>query len=110
MRASQLKVTSVTPLLMKKGLDRSVCANFLTNYESPYHLEDQCQLDEIDLGDVQIEQSESVRSLVVIDNTVPFDIYFTSVCKAANHYARDLRHIRKIATTDVAVSIATTMV
>ena len=68
-------------------------------------------LDVIDLGDAQNQPSESVRSLgVVIDNALSFDAHVNPVCKAANYQAKALRHIRKRVTTDVAVSIATTMV
>jgi len=60
----------------------------------------------IDLGDVQIQPPESVRSLgVVIDNTLLFDAHFNSVCKAANYHARTLHHIRKRVATDVVVSL-----
>ena len=53
-------------------------------------------LDVIDLGDVQIQPSECVRSLgVIIDNTLSFNAHVDSVCKAANYHARALRHIRK---------------
>ena len=46
-------------------------------------------LDMIDLGDVQIQPSESVRSLgVVIYNTLSFDAHVNSVCKAANYHAK----------------------
>ena len=59
----------------------------------------------IDLGDIQIQQSESVRSQgVVIDNTLSFDAHVNPVFKAANYHAKALRHIRKRVTTDVAVS------
>ena len=65
----------------------------------------------IDLGDVQIQSSESVRSLgVVIDDTLSFDTQVNYVCKAANNQAKALRHIRERVPTDVAVSIATAMV
>jgi len=38
----------------------------------------------IDLGDMQMQLSESVHSLgVVIDNTLSFYVHVTSVCKAA---------------------------
>jgi hypothetical protein len=58
-----------------------------------------------------IQPSESVRSLgVVIDNTLSFNARVNSVCKTANYHARALRHIRKSVTTDVALSIASTMV
>jgi len=66
--------------------------------------------DVIDLGDVQIKPSESVRCLgVAIDKTLSFDAHVNSAYKAANYHARVLRHIRKRATTDVAVAIATAM-
>jgi hypothetical protein len=65
----------------------------------------------IDLDNAHIQPSESVRSLgVVIDSTLSFDAHVNSVCKAANYHAKALRHIRKRVTTDVAVSIASTMV
>ena len=68
-------------------------------------------LDVIDLGDVQIQPSERVRSLgVIIDNTLSFNAHVDSVCKAANYHARALRHIRKRVTTDVALTVASTMV
>jgi len=68
-------------------------------------------LEVIDLGNVHIQPSESIRSLgVVIDNTLSFDAYVNSVCKAVNYHAKALRHIRKSVTTDVALTIASTMV
>jgi len=65
----------------------------------------------IDLGNVHIQPPESVHSLGgVIDNTLSFDAHVNSVCKAVNYHAKALRHIRKRVTTDVALTIASTMV
>jgi len=46
----------------------------------------------------------------VIDNTLSSDAHVNSVCKAVNYHAKALRHIRKRVTTDVALTIASTMV
>jgi len=44
-------------------------------------------LNVIDLGDVQIQPFENVRSLGVVINTKPsFDAHINSVCKAANYH------------------------
>jgi len=57
-------------------------------------------LEVIDLGNVHIQPSESVRSLgVVIDNTLSFDANVNSVCKAVNYHIKARRHIRKRLTT-----------
>jgi len=80
----------------------------------------------IDLGNVHIQPLESVRSLgvvidstlsfyahclgVVIDSTLSFDAHVNSVCKAINYHVKVLRHIRKTVTTDVTLTIASTMV
>jgi hypothetical protein len=65
----------------------------------------------IDLGNVHIQQLESVRSLgVVINIMLSFDAHVNSVCKAANNHAKALRHIQKRVNTDVALTIASTMV
>jgi len=66
-------------------------------------------LEVIDLGNVHIQPSESVRSLgVVIDNTLSFDAHVYSVCKAVYYHAK-VRHIRKRVATDVALTIASTL-
>jgi len=66
-------------------------------------------LEVIDLGSVRIQPSESVRSHgVVIDNTLSFDAHVNSVSKAVNYHAKALRNIRKMVTTDVALTIAST--
>jgi len=65
----------------------------------------------IDLGNVHIKPSESVCSLgVVIDNTLSFDAHVNSVCKAVNYHAKALRHIWKRVTTDVILTIVSTIV
>jgi len=65
----------------------------------------------IDVGNVYIQPSKSVRSLgVVIVNTLSFDAHVNSVCKAVNYHAKALRHIRKKVNTDVVLTIASTMV
>jgi len=65
----------------------------------------------ISAGNVHIQPSESVRSLgIVIDNTLSFDAHVNSVCKAVNHHDKALRHIRKMLTTNVALTISSTMV
>jgi len=68
-------------------------------------------LEVIDLGNVHIQPLESVHSLgVVIDKTLSFDAHVNSVCKAVNYHAKALRHIWKRVTTNVALTIASTMV
>jgi len=63
------------------------------------------------LGNVHLQPSESVRSPgVVIDNTLSFDAHVNSVCKAVNYHATAVRHTWKRVTTDVALTIASTMV
>jgi len=47
---------------------------------------------------------------VVMDNILFFDAHVKSVCKAVNYHAKALRHIWKRVTTDVALTIASTMV
>jgi len=65
----------------------------------------------IDLGNVHIQPSKSVRSLgVVIDITLSFDAHVNSVYKAVNYHAKTLRHIWKRVTTNVALIMASTMV
>ena len=50
-----------------------------------------------DLGDVQIQSLESVRSLdVVIDDRLSFDAHVNSVCKAANFHAKAPHHVRQL--------------
>jgi len=44
------------------------------------------------------------------DNKLSFDARVNSVHKAVNYHAKDLRHIRKRVTTDVTLTIASTMV
>jgi len=67
-------------------------------------------LEVIDLGNVHIQPSESFRSLgVVIDNTMSFDTHVNSVCNAFNYHAKALRHIRERVTTEVALTIASTI-
>jgi len=47
---------------------------------------------------------------VVIDNTLSFNAHVHSVCKAVNYHAKALRHIQKRVITNVALTIASTMV
>jgi len=65
----------------------------------------------INLGHVHIQPLESGLSLgVVIDNMLSFDAHVNCVCKAVNYHAEALRHILKMVTTDVVLTIASTMV
>jgi len=62
-------------------------------------------------GNVHIQPSESVHSLgVVIDNMLSFDADVNSVCKAGNYHTKALRLIWKRVSTDVALTISSTMV
>ena len=66
-------------------------------------------LQTIDLGDVQIQPSNSVKSLgVTIDSTLSFDAHVDNVCKAAYFHIRALRHVR--IPESVALTIASSMV
>jgi len=66
-------------------------------------------LDVIDLGNVQIQQSERVHSLgIVIDNTLSFEAHVNFICKQPDMHG--LYVISGRVTTDVAVSIAIMMV
>jgi len=68
-------------------------------------------LDVIDLGNVHIQLSESVHSLCVVnDNMLSFDAHVNSICKAVNYHAKALCHIRIRVTTDIALTILSTMV
>jgi len=65
----------------------------------------------IDLGDVQIQPSNSVKSLgVTIDSTLSFDAHVDNVCKASYFHIRALRHVRKRIPESVALTIASSMV
>jgi len=46
----------------------------------------------------------------MIDNTLSVNVHVNSVCKEVNYHAKALRHIRKRVTTDVTLTIASTMV
>jgi len=64
----------------------------------------------IDLGNVHFQPSEIVHSLgVVIDNMLSIDAHVNTVCRAVNYHAKALRHIRKMVNTDVALTIASTI-
>jgi hypothetical protein len=46
---------------------------------------------------------------VMTDNTLSFNAHVDCVCEGANYHARALRHIRNRVTTDVALTVASTM-
>jgi len=68
-------------------------------------------LEVIDLFNFYIQPSEIVCCLgVVIENMLSFDAHVNSVCNAVYYHAKALRHIWKRVTTDVTLTIASTMV
>lgn len=65
----------------------------------------------INLGDVAVKPSSSVKSLgVIIDNTLSFNEHVNSVCRSANYHLRALRHIRKFVSQETANSVACAIV
>ena len=68
-------------------------------------------LGSIALGDVQIQPSDTVKSLgVTIDSTLSFSTHVNNVCRAAHFHIRALRHIRKSVSENVALTVASAMV
>jgi len=68
-------------------------------------------LDAINIGDVNIRTSDTIKSLgVTIDNKLSFNAHVNSLCKAAHFHIRALSHVRKCVPENVAMTVASTMV
>ena len=65
----------------------------------------------VDIAGTRVPFSDSVKLLgVTLDSTLSFDKHVTNVVRGCNYHLRALRHIRPVITTEVAKTIACSMV
>ena len=65
----------------------------------------------VEIAGSQVPFSSDVKLLgVTIDSTVSFDKHISSVVRGCNYHLRALRHIRPLITTDVAKSVACSLI